>query len=296
MQVGNRHDYLGVDLGFKQDGRLKVSMVNYLKGVIEGFLEQIVGRAATPAGERLFDIRDKKEAKPLEEERAITFHHTTVQLLFMAAQARRDILTAVTFLTTRVKSPDEGNWGKLKRVLKYLNGTKYLKLSISVENLGILKLYVDGSHNVHWDCKGHGGVILTMGKGSVSSYLRKVKLNTRSSTEAEFVVADMYMLLPICVQFCYANGDSPYAKFLAFLPVRIQGVPICVRGPDSDVSAIFSLSHAFLRKTNKPRDNLFVSPTRKKRERDNTKPLMSPTMASTATCGPSAPVPINNAH
>jgi hypothetical protein len=84
MHVGNKHNYLGVDLEFKQDGRLDVSMVNYLKNMIEALPEQIVGRAATPAGERLFDIRDEKEAKPLEEERTIAFHHTTAQLLFMA--------------------------------------------------------------------------------------------------------------------------------------------------------------------------------------------------------------------
>ncbi len=193
LHVGNKHNYLGVDLEFEQDGRLNVSMVNYLNYVIEAFPEQVVGRAATPAGERLFDIRDEKEVRPLEEEGAIAFHHSTLQLLFMAARAHRDIQTAVAFLTTRVKSPDEDDWGKLKRVLKYLNGTKYLKLSISVENLGILKWYVDGLYNIHWDCKGHGGAMFTMGKGAVSSYSRQVKLNTRSSTETELVVADMYM-------------------------------------------------------------------------------------------------------
>jgi hypothetical protein len=46
----------------------------------------------------------------------------------MATRARQDIQTAVVFFTTRVKSPDEDGWGKLKRVLKYLNGTRYLKL------------------------------------------------------------------------------------------------------------------------------------------------------------------------
>ncbi len=99
---------------------------------------------------------------------------------------------AVAFLTARVKSPLKDDRGKLKRLLKYLNGTKYLKLSISVENLGILKWYVDGSHNVHWDCKGYGGVMFTMGKGAASSYSRKV-INTRSSTETELMVADIYM-------------------------------------------------------------------------------------------------------
>ena len=44
------------------------------------------------------------------------------QLLFMATRARWDIQTAVSFLTTRVKSPDEDDWGKLKWVLKYLTG------------------------------------------------------------------------------------------------------------------------------------------------------------------------------
>ena len=86
-----------------------------------------------------------------------------------------------------MKSPDEDDWGKLKRVMNFLNGR--------VENLGILKWYVNESHNVHWDCKGHGGAMFTMGKGkgAISSYSRKVKLNTRSSTETKLVVADMYM-------------------------------------------------------------------------------------------------------
>jgi hypothetical protein len=52
----------------------------------------------------------------------------------MATRARRDIQTPVAFLTTRVKNPDEDDWRKLKRVLKYLNGTKYLKLRLTVDN------------------------------------------------------------------------------------------------------------------------------------------------------------------
>jgi hypothetical protein len=66
---------------------------------------------------------------------------------------------AVAFLTTRVKNPDGDNWGKLKRVLKYLNGTKNLKLKLSVDRLGMLKWYIDGSHTVHMDCRGHGGAL-----------------------------------------------------------------------------------------------------------------------------------------
>jgi hypothetical protein len=112
----------------------------------------------------------------------------------MSTRARWDVQTAVTFLATRVKSPDKDDWGELKRVLKYLKGTKYLKLKLSIDNLGMLKWYVDGSHDVHWDCKGHKGVVFTMGKGATSSYLRKMKVNSRSLTGTGLIAADM--LLP----------------------------------------------------------------------------------------------------
>jgi hypothetical protein len=103
-------------------------MFKYLNNVIEDFPEIICRRAAMPAHDKLFEIRDNEEAKKLNKEQVFAFHHTVAQLLFMATRARRDIQTAVAFLTTRVKSPDEDDWGKLKRVLKYLNGTRYLKL------------------------------------------------------------------------------------------------------------------------------------------------------------------------
>jgi transposase-like protein len=139
MHMGCKHDYLGVDMEFCEDGALEVSMFKYLNNVIENFPEIICRRAATPAHDKLFEIRDNEEVKKLNKEQALAFHHTVAQLLFMATRARQDIQTAMAFLTTRVKSPDEDDWGKLKRVLKYLNGTRYLKLRLAVESMGMLK-------------------------------------------------------------------------------------------------------------------------------------------------------------
>ncbi len=193
MHMGKRHNYLGMDMEFKDDGMLEVSIIAYLKDVIKQFPEEITGKAATLAAEQLFAVRDKKETRALEEERALAFHHTVMQLLFMCTRARRDIQRAVAFLTTRVKNPDEDNWGKLKRVLRYLNGTKYLTLKLNMDNLRMLKWYVDGSHNVHEDCRRHRGALFIMGKGATASYSRKLKLNSCSLTESELITVDMYM-------------------------------------------------------------------------------------------------------
>jgi hypothetical protein len=88
MRMGRKHDYLAVDLEFCDDGNLRVSMMRYLENVIEEFPELIVGRVAMPTGDRLFDKQDAKEGRQLEEERAIAFHHTMAQLLFMAMRVQ----------------------------------------------------------------------------------------------------------------------------------------------------------------------------------------------------------------
>jgi hypothetical protein len=48
MHTGVNHKCLGIDFEFKTSGDFQVSMVAYLKEVIMGFLELIVGKAATP--------------------------------------------------------------------------------------------------------------------------------------------------------------------------------------------------------------------------------------------------------
>jgi hypothetical protein len=48
---------------FCEDGALEVSMFKYLNNVIDDFPEIIRGRAATPAHDKLFEIRDDEETK-----------------------------------------------------------------------------------------------------------------------------------------------------------------------------------------------------------------------------------------
>jgi len=62
MHTGKKHYYLGVDMEFNEDGTLDISMIKYLKNVIDEFPEIIRGRVATPAHEKLFVIRDENEA------------------------------------------------------------------------------------------------------------------------------------------------------------------------------------------------------------------------------------------
>ena len=51
--------------------------------------------------------------------------------------------------------------------------------------------YIDGSHQIHEDCRGQVGYLVTFGCGAVTSSSNKIKSNTKSSTETElYALAD----------------------------------------------------------------------------------------------------------
>ena len=89
-----------------------------------------------------------------------------------------------------VKSPDEDDWGKLKRVVKYLNGMKNLQLTLSAENLGIIRWFVDAWYATHNDFNGQPGSMMTMRSGVITSFSRIQKINGKSSTEAKLIGVD----------------------------------------------------------------------------------------------------------
>jgi hypothetical protein len=124
---GKYHDYLGMDFDYSEKGKVKIRMIPYLESIIDEFPEEIVGTRVTPAADYLFQVQD--DATLLPEEQAIIFHRIVARLVWVQARGQRDTQTPVSFIMTRVKSPDEDDWGKLKRVLQYIKGTIHMPLS-----------------------------------------------------------------------------------------------------------------------------------------------------------------------
>ena len=75
------------------------------------------------------------------------------------------------------------------RVLKYINETQYMKLILSADMMNFtIHWYVDGLHQIHEDCRGQTGCLMTMRKGAAISSSNIMKCNTRSSiTETELI-------------------------------------------------------------------------------------------------------------
>ena len=194
LHRGQVHEYLGMTLDYSIAGEVKVTMISYVHEIIHQFdshdneSDKIT---LTPAAEHLFDVNPT--AKPLDSKTAPIFHHFVAKCLFLTKRARPDISPTVAFLTTRVRAPDEDDWKKLVRLIRYLRGTPNLPHTLRASDTPVLKWFVDGSHTSHPNMRGHSGGGLTLGKGMPITGSSKQKLNTRSSTETELVAADDFM-------------------------------------------------------------------------------------------------------
>ena len=115
------------------------------------------------------------------------FHRLTAQLLFVSQRERPDFCTNISFLCKRVKSPDEDDWKKLVRLIRYIRRTKFLRLTLEATYLDQNHWFIDGDFAVHDDMRSHTGVYMTFGKGMMNGASIAQKINTTSSTEAEVV-------------------------------------------------------------------------------------------------------------
>jgi hypothetical protein len=188
---GKVHDYLGMTIDFSEDGKVKITMVNYIKEMLEELPADMAGESATPAANHLFTIRG--EPVHLSAASSDMFHTNTAKLLFVSKRARPDIQTTVAFLTTRVRAPDEDDYKKLARCMKYLRATINIPLTMEASDLHVVKWWVDASFGVHPDMKSHTGATMSLGKGSIYARSTRQKINTKSSTEAELVGVDDVM-------------------------------------------------------------------------------------------------------
>ena len=91
--------------------------------------------------------------------------------------------------------------------MMYLKGTLHMKRHIKADSLRMIRWWVDASYGVHWDCKGHTGARMSMGKGALVNIARKHKLNTGSSTDSELVsIADVLGMMMWCKYFMEAQS------------------------------------------------------------------------------------------
>ena len=176
-----------MDIIYNENETVTIDMIEYIKEAIEEFPEECTKSTPTPASLHLFEVDE--DTTKLKDDMKEIFHRITAKMLFVSRRGRPDIQLTIAFLCTRTTKSDLDDWKKLKRLLQYLHTTINLTLTLSAENLAIIKWWVDASYAVHQNMRSHTGATMSVGRGMIYSKSAKQKLNSKSSTEAELIGA-----------------------------------------------------------------------------------------------------------
>ena len=83
------------------------------------------------------------------------------------------------------------------------------------DNKNIIKWYIVAAHKVHNNTRGHKGVTLQKGKGSIIIKYIENKLNTKISTELELVGIDYGMVYVLWTNYFLKGQVYSHEKYIS---------------------------------------------------------------------------------
>jgi len=78
---GKKHNFLGMNVRMREDGKLELDMEELLKEILEDFGEVLSGSVTSPAQRHLFEVNEN--VKSLDDEKSAHFHSIVQKLLYV---------------------------------------------------------------------------------------------------------------------------------------------------------------------------------------------------------------------
>jgi hypothetical protein len=183
IQQGQQLSYLGLSIiRGSQRTQTVVSQEGYLKELIEKHGKPVFRKRTTPVDMDIASKRPETEPPPCDRK---LFLSIVMALMYLARFTRADILFAVTYLATRCEHPTTSDLTQAYNIIAYLQSTPMLVYVFFAQTPLTLSVYVDASHGLHADGKGHSGIVVTLGSAPIVQRSSKQRTQALSSTEAE---------------------------------------------------------------------------------------------------------------
>ena len=182
--MGNVKHFLGIDVKRDEEGNFHISQSQYIEKIVEeaGLNDGKISKYPLMTG--YFRHHDENYLESNNEYRKLIG-----KLLYVSTNTRPDIAASVGILSQKISKPTKTDLIEVRRIIRYLNGTKNLSLQLSDKTkIGDLEVYSDAS----WaedsiDRRSTSGFLCGINGGTVSWSSRKQDIVSLSSMEAEYI-------------------------------------------------------------------------------------------------------------
>ena len=181
--LGNIKHYLGIDVDQDSKGNYSISQGRYIDKIMEAANLEDSKTSVYPMDTGYY----KLEGELLDTNEF--FRNLIGMLLFLSTHSRPDVAACVGILSKKVLNPRDVDLMEAKRIIKYLKGSRNLKLKMSdPDALQELHAYSDAN----WaedrnDRKSNSGYFCSINGGAISWCSRKQETVATSSAESELM-------------------------------------------------------------------------------------------------------------
>jgi hypothetical protein len=181
FHAGDEFNYVGLHIvRTRQDRPIRIDMSGNIKKLVLQFGKG-VKESLIPAKSSIL-LQSGKELDPAGRK---LFQSIVMSVLYPARLCHMSALFATTILATRMQAPTDDDLAHAYRLIGYLktqvNGGFFIRGSPEPK----LRVYIDASHKLHMDGKGHGCMIICMDESPIAWRAYKIPHATLSSTEDE---------------------------------------------------------------------------------------------------------------
>lgn len=216
--LGDPAQFLGVRVE-NQDQSIQLSQAAYVAEVLHRFAMDPVRPASTPM---VPNTRLDTATDPTEDEQRrlarVPFREVVGSLLYLARISRPDIMFAVTQLARHCASPTKIAWDAAKYLLRYLSGTRELKLRLKPDQTNIQVVTDADFANDRVDRKSVSGYFVYLFGAPVAWGSVKQSVVALSSTAAEFIAANDGLAQAEWIQLV---TDEIFAAHAAPIPLTL---------------------------------------------------------------------------
>ncbi|KAG6608742.1 Integrase catalytic core protein [Phytophthora cinnamomi] len=205
---------LGIEVVDNADGSVTLSQARYINDILERFGMQDCKPAASPV-----DISMKLVSSDAMTKLDAPFREAVGALMHLMTSTRPDIAFAVGYVSRFMENPQVEHWIAVKRIFRYLQGTKSYGIRFSPGK----DIDFQGYSDADWagdlsDRKSTSGYLFQVAGGPISWGSKKQSSVSLSTSEAEYIALSLaiqegkWVHKLLCEILVAARGVTPELK------------------------------------------------------------------------------------
>ena len=189
--LGALHWILGIEVQrVREERKILLSQRSYIDSILRRYGLDDLKPISTPMdpNARLTSAQSPTTSDDIAKMRDVPYHEAIGSLMYASLGTRPDITFAVQMLSRFATNPGSAHWDAVKRVFRYLKGTRKLWLSYGGKD-GELEGYADADGSMMEDRKAISGYAFIVNGGAISWSTKKQEIVSLSTTESEYIAA-----------------------------------------------------------------------------------------------------------